>query len=81
MLFTVLCAAGLAAFDTGKERTNLEIEHLALDFDHDLSRKVSLGDGARDICNRTYLLRQVDGHEVDVVGERLVVRQRPREEG
>src|ERR1700681_576683 len=66
------------ARDFGGERVELvdhrvdggfELEHLALDVDGDLLRKIALRDGGGDVGDVAHLRREVRRHEVDVVGE------------
>src|SRR5207302_572122 len=47
----------------------LQLEDLAADIDGDLLPEVAAGDGGRDVRDIAYLVGQVAGHEVDVVGE------------
>src|SRR4029077_14306191 len=47
----------------------LELEDLALDVDGDLLAEVAFCDRGHDACDTAYLLGQLTGHQVDVVGE------------
>jgi hypothetical protein len=58
MLLIVICGERVLSWKgekKGKERTDLEIKHLSLDFDVDLARQVTVGDGESDISNGPYL--------------------------
>ena len=61
---------GIELIDHRVDRV-LQLEHLALHVHRDLPRQVAAGHGRRHVGDVTHLRREVAGHRVHVVGERL----------